>query len=114
MSDDVLTTEERELVWLSRELDKDDPRSSSLIAIIDRLASELAIATSDEGVCERFEARVRRIMGPIPLSLTVDTDENGGIGAVFDGASGEHYAWTPTMYSCLLNLEEQLAKEDAK
>ncbi|HEY3499295.1 MAG TPA: hypothetical protein VGK73_31620 [Polyangiaceae bacterium] len=73
MSDDVLTAEERAVVEAQKsrilangdavaECRYNDVRRcfdddvANLVVIITRLAAELAIATSDEGVCERFEA----------------------------------------------------------
>lgn len=80
-----------------------------LEARIAELEAELAAAPTPEAVLARAEELIRGVMKYVPLSLTINTDENGGIGSVFDGEQGEVYSWTPTLSSCVKNLEEQLA-----
>lgn len=110
---DVLTKDERELLERARGhgIGPSISHGLAMIEIIDRLAAELAEARRDAVVCREFERIVRGVMKDIPLSLTINTDEYGGIGACFDGANGENYSWTPDMRSCVLNLEEQIARE---
>lgn len=106
--DAELAKAREELAALRSTLATTDEQVTRFVVERNALRDQLAAATP-EAVLARAEELIRGVMKYVPLSLTINTDENGGIGSVFDGEQGEVYSWTPTLSSCVKNLEEQLA-----